>query len=135
MEKTFFMIKPDGVARGLVGTILERIERRGFTLEELKVTSLDEERLRKHYSHLVGRSFFPDTLSYMMSGKAVIGVISGTGVVSSWRQMMGATNPGDALPGTIRGDFAMAPEGSHIKNVVHGSDSVESAEREIAIWF
>ena len=88
-----------------------------------------------HYSQLVDKPFFPSISEFMMSGPAVIGIMSGPGVIKSWRDMMGATNPGDATPGTIRGDFATAPDGDMIPNIVHGSDSEESAAREIQIWF
>lgn len=135
MENTFFMIKPDGVERRLIGEILNLIERRGFTIERLELRVATEEILRQHYSHLVDKPFFPDILSYMLSGPVLIGVISGPKVVKSWRIMMGATNPVDALPGTIRGNFAMGTVDGNIKNVVHGSDSKEAAQREIALWF
>ncbi|WP_422803351.1 nucleoside-diphosphate kinase [Streptococcus sp. FT1-106] len=135
MENTFFMIKPDGVERRLIGEILNLIERRGFTIERLELRVATEEILRQHYSHLVDKPFFPDILSYMLSGPVLIGVISGPKVVKSWRIMMGATNPVDALPGTIRGNFAMGAVDGNIKNVVHGSDSKEAAQSEIALWF
>ncbi|MGT2932846.1 nucleoside-diphosphate kinase [Streptococcus catagoni] len=136
MEKTFFMIKPDGVSRGLVGQVLDRIERRGFTIEKLELREASSELLRKHYEDLVDKPFFLDLECYMTSAPLVIGVISGNHVISSWRTMMGVTNPKDALPGTIRGDFAQAAEdGGGIQNVVHGSDSAESAQREMNIWF
>ncbi len=114
MQKTFFIIKPDAVKRHLIGQVLDRIERRGFVIERMD---------------------FPSISEFMMSGPAVIGIMSGPGVIKSWRDMMGATNPGDAAPGTIRGDFATAPDGDMIPNIVHGSDSEESAAREIKIWF
>ena len=135
MEQTFFIIKPDGVKRGLVGEILTRIERRTFTIDHLEVRMASEELLRKHYEDLVDRPFFPQIVDYMTSGPEVIGVISGNDVIQTWRTMMGATNPKDAVLGSIRGDFAQAPaEGGATFNVVHGSDSKESAEREIALW-
>ena len=91
--------------------------------------------MRKHYEDLVDRPFFPQIVDYMTSGPVVIGVISGNDVIQTWRTMMGATNPKDAVLGSIRGDFAQAPaEGGATFNVVHGSDSIESAEREIALW-
>ena len=121
MQKTFFIIKPDAVKRHLIGQVLDRIERRGFVIE--------------HYAQLVDKPFFPSISEFMMSGPSVIGIMSGPGVIKSWRDMMGATNPGDAAPGTIRGDFATAPDGDMIPNIVHGSDSEESAAREIQIWF
>ncbi|MET3558983.1 nucleoside-diphosphate kinase [Streptococcus rupicaprae] len=136
MERTFFIIKPDGVARGLVGDVLKRIERRGFVIERLELRQASSDLLKEHYRDLVQKPFFPELEAYMTQGPLIAGVISGNRVISSWRTMMGATNPKDAQPGTIRGDFAQAPgETGGIYNVVHGSDSKESAEREIAIWF
>ena len=136
MEKTFFMIKPDGVKRGLVGEVLHRIERRGFKIEKLEMRMATPELLEKHYEDLVDRPFFPLIVDFMTSGPVIAGVMSGEEVISSWRTMMGATNPKEALPGTIRGDYAQAPaEGAATFNIVHGSDSLESVEREIALWF
>lgn len=136
MEQTFFMIKPDGVRRGLVGEVLGRIEKRGFTIDKLEVRHADQTLLEQHYSDLVDRPFFPKIVDFMTSGPLVIGMISGEEVISTWRTMMGTTNPKDALPGTIRGDFAQAPApGEATFNIVHGSDSPESAKREMALWF
>ena len=137
MEKTFFIIKPDGVQSGLIGEILKRIEQRGFQLEKLELRSAPNgDLIDKHYEALVDKDFYPNIRNYMTSGPVVIGVISGVEVISCWRTMMGTTNPTQAQPGTIRGDFAQSPEkGKAIKNIVHGSDSPESAEREIALWF
>ncbi|MEY8699857.1 nucleoside-diphosphate kinase [Streptococcus ferus] len=136
MEKTFFIIKPDGVRRGLIGEVLKRIERRGFAIDKLEMRLASPELLREHYQELVNKPFFPELESYMTSGPLLIGVMSGNRVVSSWRTMMGATNPKDALPGTIRGDFGQAPgDDGGIFNVVHGSDSREAASREISLWF
>ncbi|MFS1663717.1 nucleoside-diphosphate kinase [Streptococcus sp. zg-JUN1979] len=136
MEKTFFIIKPDGVRRGLVGKILERIENRTFSIERLEVRQADEALLRQHYSDLVERPFFPQIVDYMTSGPMVIGIISGNHVIETWRTMMGATNPKDAALGSIRGDFAQAPgDNEATLNIVHGSDSKASAQREIALWF
>ena len=135
MQKTFFIIKPDAVKRHLIGQVLDRIERRGFIIERMEMLTLNEERLKEHYAQLVDKPFFPSISEFMMSGPAVIGIMSGPGVIKSWRDMMGATNPGDATPGTIRGDFATAPDGDMVPNIVHGSDSEESAAREIQIWF
>ena len=135
MQKTLFIIKPDAVKRHLVGQVIDRIERRGFTIDRMEMLTLDLERLKKHYAQLVEKPFFSSITNYMMSGPAIIGILSGPGVIKSWRDMMGATNPGDAAPGTIRGDFATAPDGDMIPNIVHGSDSEESAAREIQSWF
>lgn len=137
MEQTFFIIKPDGVKRGLVGEVLKRIERRGFKLEKLELRStVSEDLIDQHYRDLVGKSFYPPIRQFMTSGPIIVGIISGPKVIESWRDMMGATRPEEALPGTIRGDFAKAAgENQAIQNIVHGSDSEESAKREIALWF
>lgn len=136
MEQTFFMIKPDGVKRGFIGEVISRIERRGFSIDRLEVRYADADILKRHYAELTDRPFFPTLVDYMTSGPVIIGVISGEEVISTWRTMMGSTNPKDALPGTIRGDFAQAPSPNQATyNIVHGSDSPESATREIAIWF
>ena len=137
MEQTFFIIKPDGVKRGLVGEVLKRIERRGFKLEKLELRStVSEALIDQHYRDLVGKSFYLPIRQFMTSGPIIVGIISGPKVIESWRDMMGATRPEEALPGTIRGDFAKAAgENQAIQNVVHGSDSEESAKREIALWF
>lgn len=135
MEKTFLMIKPDGVRRGLIGEVLQRIERRGFTLDALQLVTPSREHLDEHYHQLKDKAFYPGLIDYMMSGPILIGVISGNEVIESWRTMMGKTNPKDAAPGTIRGDFAQAPdENGEMMNVVHGSDSRDSAKREIELW-
>ena len=135
MQKTFFIIKPDAVKRHLMGQVIDRIERRGFIIERMEMLTLNEERLKEHYAQLVDKPFFPSIAEFMMSGPSVIGIISGPGVIKSWRDMMGATNPGEAAPGTIRGDFATAPDEHGIQNIVHGSDSEVSAAREIELWF
>ena len=137
MEQTFFIIKPDGVKRGLVGEVLKRIERRGFKLEKLELRStVSEDLIDQHYRDLVGKIFYPPIRQFMTSGPIIVGIISGPKVIESWRDMMEATRPEEALPGTIRGDFAKAAgENQAIQNVVHGSDSEESAKREIALWF
>lgn len=137
MEQTFFIIKPDGVKRGLVGEVLKRIERRGFKLEKLELRStVSEDLIDQHYRDLVEKSFYPPIRQFMTSGPIIVGIISGPKIIESWRDMMGATRPEEALPGTIRGDFAKAAgENQAIQNVVHGSDSEESAKREIALWF
>ena len=136
MEKTFFIIKPDGVQRGLVGEVLHRIEVRGFKLEALDMRMVTPELLSQHYEALVDRPFFPKIVDYMTSCPVIIGVFSGNEAIASWRKMMGATNPLEASPGTIRGDFAQAPsENGATLNIVHGSDSKESAQREMLLWF
>lgn len=137
MEQTFFIIKPDGVKRGLIGQVLKRIEERGFKIEKLELRSaVSEDLIDQHYQDLVGKSFYPPIRQFMTSGPVVVGILSGPKVVETWRSMMGATRPEEASPGTIRGDFARAAgDNQAIQNVVHGSDSEESAKREIALWF
>lgn len=137
MEQTFFIVKPDGVARGLIGQVLERIERRGFRIEKMEYRKeVDSQIIDQHYKDLVGKDFYPAIRDFMTSGPIVVGVISGEKVIESWRTLMGATRPEEALPGTIRGDFGQAAApGETIQNIVHGSDSPESAKREIALWF
>ena len=131
MDQTFLMIKPDGVQRGLVGEIVARLERKGLKLVAAKFESLPEERVMEHYSEHKSKPFFPGLKSYIMSGPCFLMVWEGKNVVSITRQMIGATNPAEALPGTIRGDFALEIG----MNVIHGSDSDETAKREIAIHF
>ncbi|HFU3800316.1 TPA: nucleoside-diphosphate kinase [Streptococcus suis] len=133
-EQAFFIIKPDAVQRGLVGQVLSRIERRGFVIRDLKMLTATEDLVAQHYEHLTDKPFFPLLVKYMTSGPVIAGILEGPEVVKSWRDMMGATNPVNALPGTIRGDFATAPVEGIMANVVHGSDSAEAAEREIALW-
>jgi len=130
-ERTFIMVKPDGVQRGLVGKIIERFEQKGFRLVAMKFTSASKEHLQKHYADLAGRPFFNGLVEYMSSGPVVPMVWEGLNVVKTGRQMLGATNPADSLPGTIRGDFCVQVG----RNIIHGSDAVESANKEIALWF
>ena len=106
MEQTFFIIKPDGVKRGLVGEVLKRIEQRGLTIEKLELRSkVSEDLIDQHYQDLVGQSFYPPIREFMTSGPVLVGIISGPKVIETWRTMMGATRPEEALPGTIRGDL------------------------------
>jgi len=131
MDQTFLMIKPDGVQRGLVGEIVSRLEKKGLKLVSAKFEMLPEERVMDHYSEHKDKPFFPGLKSYIMSGPCFLMVWEGKNVVSITRQMIGATNPAEALPGTIRGDFALEIG----MNVIHGSDSNETAKREISIHF
>ena len=131
IERTYIMIKPDGVQRGLVGEIVARFERRGYQLKGLKLFQASEELLRQHYKDLTEKKFFPSLLEYMLSGPVCCMVWEGTNAVKVGRQMLGATNPQESNPGTIRGDFALDVG----RNVCHGSDSVENAELEIKLWF
>ncbi len=125
------MVKPDGVARGLVGEIISRFERKGLTLEQIRKLTISEDLARDHYAEHVERPFFPELLEFITSGTVVAMEWSGDSAVSVARTMMGATDPKEALPGTLRGDLGLAV--TH--NLVHGSDSVESAQRELSIFF
>lgn len=131
MERTFVMIKPDGVQRGLVGEIIRRYEQKGFKIVAMKLMQVTRELAEKHYAEHKGKPFFEGLVSYITSGPVVAMVLEGKGVIAAVRAMNGATNPAHAAPGTIRGDLAIEVG----RNVVHGSDSPESAEREIAIYF
>lgn len=130
-ERTFIAIKPDGVQRGLIAPILSRFENRGFKLVAIKLVSPSENQLKEHYADLQSKPFFPSLLSYMLSGPVLATVWEGKDAVKTGRTILGATNPLASAPGTIRGDFALDMG----RNVCHGSDSVESAEKEIALWF
>ncbi|CAM9261049.1 unnamed protein product [Ascophyllum nodosum] len=131
MERSYIMIKPDGVQRGLVGTIISRFEQRGYKLAALKMKQADESLLKTHYKDLVEKPFFPKLLAYMLSGPVVCMAWEGREAVAMGRKMLGATNPLESAPGTIRGDYSLEVG----RNICHGSDSVENAEREIALWF
>jgi nucleoside-diphosphate kinase len=130
-ERTFIAIKPDGVQRGLISSIVGRFENRGFKLVGIKLVTPSEALLRTHYSDLQEKPFFPSLLSYMLSGPILATVWEGKDVVKQGRVILGATNPLQSAPGTIRGDFAIDMG----RNVCHGSDSVESANKEIDLWF
>jgi len=130
-ERTFIMIKPDGVQRGLVGDIIKRFEQKGFKLVAMKFMQASQEHLEKHYEDLKGKKFFPGLVKYMSSGPVVPMVWEGLNVVKTGRVMLGETNPKDSLPGTIRGDFCIQIG----RNICHGSDAVDSANKEIALWF
>ncbi|MBY0405404.1 MAG: nucleoside-diphosphate kinase [Cyanobacteria bacterium] len=131
MERTFIAIKPDGVQRGHIGEIVARFEKKGFKLQGLKLMHVTREMAENHYGEHKEKPFFSGLVNFITSGPIVAMVWEGLNVVDSARKMMGATNPKDALPGTIRGDFSVDLG----RNVIHGSDSVESAEREINIFF
>ena len=131
MEKTFAMIKPAAVQRGLAGTIISRYEAKGLRIAAMKIMQVTDELARQHYAEHVNKPFFPGLLSYITSGPVVALVLEGKNAVAEVRKLNGATNPLEAACGTIRGDFAQEVG----RNVVHGSDSVESAAREIAIYF
>ena len=130
-QRTLILVKPDGVARGLVGEVLTRIERRGWKVVALEMRTLDEATAKAHYAEHDGKPFFAGLVDFITSGPLVAAVVEGPEVIAAWRTMMGATNPANAAPGTIRGDFAAIMD----HNVAHGSDSVESAAREIGLFF
>ncbi len=129
--KTFFMIKPDGVQRNLVGEIISRVEAKGFSITKIKMMTISKELAEKHYGEHKDKPFFNDLVSFITSGPVVAMQVEGENVVLQIRNLMGATNPSESTPGSIRGDLATELD----KNVVHGSDSDESAERELMLFF
>jgi nucleoside-diphosphate kinase len=131
MQRTLILCKPDAVSRGLVGEICSRIERRGYMIVAMKLMQLDGERARRHYAEHDGKPFFRGLVDFITSGPLVAMCAEGEDAIAGCRQLMGATNPLDAAPGSIRADFACTIG----RNLVHGSDSHESAERELAIFF
>jgi nucleoside-diphosphate kinase len=131
VEHTFTMVKPDGVARGLVGEVISRFEKKGLKLERIQSLTISEEMARTHYAEHVEKPFFPELLEFITSGPVVAMEWSGEGAVAVGRTLMGATDPAQAAPGTIRGDLGLMVT----ENLVHGSDSVDSAERELGIFF
>ena len=130
-QSTFIMVKPDGVRRRLVGEVIRRIESKGYELSEMKLFTIDESLAREHYQEHTEKPFFGELVSFITSGPVVAMVVSGEDAVSGMRQIMGATNPLEAAPGSIRGDYATVIT----ENLVHGSDSPASAEREIKLFF
>jgi len=131
VERTLILVKPDAMQRGLAGEVLGRLERKGLRLVGLRLLQVDREMASRHYAEHEGKPFFDGLIAYITSAPVVAAVLEGTNAVAAARQMMGATNPVAAAPGTIRGDFGLEVG----RNLVHGSDSPESAEREIAIFF
>ena len=130
-ERTFFAIKPDGVKRGLIGRILSKIEDKGYKIVGMKMLQVSDELAAKHYAEHVGKSFYAPLIKFITSGPIVAMVLQGENAISGVRKFMGKTDPNDAEIGSIRGDFAQVMR----YNTVHGSDSVESAEREISLYF
>ena len=131
-ERTFFLIKPDGVERGLTGTILARIEAKGLTISAMDLRQVPRETAAEHYAEHAERPFYGDLLEFITSGPVVAGVLEGPRAIAAWRQLAGGTDPVEkAAPGSIRGEFGLETQ----FNLVHGSDSEESAAREIALWF
>ena len=131
IQETLVLVKPDGVARGLVGEILSRIERKGFRLVALELRTLDRETAEEHYGEHRDKAFFGELVDFITSAPLLAAVIEGREAIASWRTMMGATDPAKANPGSIRADLATLMG----ENVTHGSDSLESASREIALFF
>ena len=129
--KTFFMIKPDGVERNLIGQIISRVEAKGFNITKIKMMIISKELAEEHYGEHKDKPFFYDLVSFITSGPVVAMQVEGNDVVLQIRNLMGATNPSESTPGSIRGDLATELD----KNVVHGSDSDESAERELSLFF
>lgn len=131
-ERTLVLIKPDGVQRQLIGEILSRIERKGLTIAAMQLQNVSDERARRHYAEHEGKPFFGSLLEFITSGPVVAAIVEGPRAIAAFRQIAGGTDPVEkAAPGTIRGDFALITQ----DNLVHGSDSPESAAREIGLWF
>ncbi|GAA5068932.1 nucleoside-diphosphate kinase [Nocardia callitridis] len=131
-EQTLVLIKPDGVARGLVGEVLARIERKGLTIAALELKQVSEELAKSHYAEHAEKPFFGSLIEFITSGPVVAAILEGPRAIAAFRQIAGGTDPVEkAVPGSIRGDFALETQ----NNLVHGSDSPESAKSEIALWF
>ena len=134
-EKTLILVKPDGVRRGLVGEVISRIETKGYSIDALRMLQADEALLAQHYAEHIGKPFYEPLVEFMMSGPIVAIVASGNRVIEGFRSLAGVTDPTVAAPGTIRGDLARDQGPKVMQNLVHGSDSPESAAREIQIFF
>jgi nucleoside-diphosphate kinase len=131
IERTFAMVKPDGVRRGLVGEIVSRLEKKGFKIVAMKMMTASKELVGEHYAEHRERPFFGGLVSFLSGGPVVAMCVEGEQAIAEWRRMMGATRPWDSAPGTIRFEFATTVD----ENIVHGSDSPESAARELGLWF
>jgi nucleoside-diphosphate kinase len=131
VERTLILVKPDGVERGLAGEILARFERRGFTMRAAKLVRVTDELAGRHYAEHAEKPFFAELVEFITSGRTLALVLEGESAIATARSTIGATDPAQSEPGSIRGDLAL----SMPNNLVHGSDSAESAEREIALWF
>jgi nucleoside-diphosphate kinase len=130
-EQTLLIIKPDGVRRGLVGEILARVERKGYRLESMSETTISRDVASRHYAEHEGKPFYDDLIDYITGGPSVVAIVKGENAIENLRMIMGSTDPLDATPGSIRGAYAT----SVTHNLVHGSDSAESAARELALFF
>ena len=135
LQETLVLVKPDGVARGLTGEILRRIEAKGYELVDLRMLQADRDLLSKHYEEHVGKPFYEPLVEFMESGPTVALRVAGNGVVAGFRSLAGTTDPTTAAPGTIRGDLGRDWGLKVQQNLVHGSDSPESAARELSLWF
>lgn len=131
MDRTLILVKPDAVARGLTGEIISRFERKGLTLAAVQLMTLDDDTAKRHYADHADKPFFGGLIAFITSGPVVAMILEGENAIDAGRQIIGSTDPLQAAPGSIRADFAMVMR----RNLVHGSDSAESAEREIAIYF
>ena len=131
VESTLLIVKPDGVRRGLVGEVLRRAEAKGLRIAEMRVMTIDRDLAERHYAEHREKPFFRDLVGFITSGPVVVGRLEGEGAIDVWRTMMGPTDPVAAAPGTIRGDFGLMIT----ENIVHGSDSPASAERELTLFF
>lgn len=131
IESTLLIVKPDGVRRGLVGEVLRRVEGRGLAIESLRLMTIDRPLAERHYAEHVDKPFFGELVAFITSGPVVVAKVSGEQAIDAWRALMGPTNPIGAAPGSIRGDFATLIG----ENIVHGSDSPSSAERELELFF
>ena len=131
VEHTFIMVKPDGVARGLVGEVISRLERKGLVLERIRNLTISKDLAETHYEEHLGKPFFPELVEFITSGPVVAMEWSGNGAIAVCRALMGATDPKQAAPGTIRGDFGLVVT----ENLVHGSDGPDSAKRELQLFF
>jgi nucleoside-diphosphate kinase len=134
-ERTLVLIKPDGVRRNLIGEVIARIERKGYSISNIRCLNADRALLEKHYAEHVGKPFYEPLVEFMLSGPIVALIAEGNRVIEGFRSLAGATDPTVAAPGTIRGDLARDQGTKVVQNIVHGSDSIESAEREIALFF
>jgi len=135
IEKTLILVKPDGVRRGLVGEVISRVETKGYSIEALRLLNADRALLEQHYAEHIGKQFYEPLVEFMMSGPIVAMVASGNRVIEGFRSLAGVTDPTVAAPGTIRGDLARDQGTKVVQNIVHGSDSPDSAAREIQIFF
>ena len=134
-EKTLILVKPDGVQRGLIGEVISRIEAKGYDIDAIRMLKADRTLLEQHYAEHIGKGFYEALVEFMMSGPIVAIVASGNRVIEGFRSLSGVTDPTLAAPGTIRGDLARDQGTKVVQNIVHGSDSPESAAREIHIFF